>query len=247
MISLKSFQNLPVSWTQRTYGRVNKTTYYYASVDVPGFGSVQIGDPWPGKKPNREELDLAMRAEWQQFTTRRNFVRKIRRGETRSNPSQQPVCALVKETERGEEVVSTHSSTELAEAAMRRRGGEPGTPFKNGFDIVYLRGHEIVKLPGGRRVIRVKSRANPSGGVGGASSPYGGKKASELVPKRHIEMFVGKYHVGTPDEEIVAALAKKIDSAPVKWPANARKYALEYAVKTHHKNRDLYVAVMSGR
>jgi len=61
--------------------------------------------------------------------------------------------------------------------------------------------------------------------------------------KQMIEMIVGKYHVGTPDEEVRAKMLAKVKSAT----EPQRKAAGDYAVKVHQKNRDVYRQVMTGR
>lgn len=63
------------------------------------------------------------------------------------------------------------------------------------------------------------------------------------IPTSQIDMIVGRFHVGAPDEEIVAEIERRAES----WPAAARKLAVKYALDRHHKNRAMYSSVMGGR
>lgn len=63
--------------------------------------------------------------------------------------------------------------------------------------------------------------------------------------KHHIEYLVGKHHVSTSDDEIKADMSERC--AHNKIAPDATKQVLAYAVKAHHKNRDFYCSVMSGR
>jgi len=70
-------------------------------------------------------------------------------------------------------------------------------------------------------------------------------KTPTSVPKVQIEMIVGNLHVGTPDSDVRAG----VETRARKAGANEKliKACGDYAVKVHHKNRELYKQVMSGR
>lgn len=65
------------------------------------------------------------------------------------------------------------------------------------------------------------------------------------IPTSQIDMFVGRFHVGTPDEEIAKEIERLTDMPG--WTPAARKLAVKYALDRHHKNRSLYSSVMGGR
>lgn len=62
--------------------------------------------------------------------------------------------------------------------------------------------------------------------------------------KHQIEWIVGRFHVGTPDEEIVADMRRRLDES--KAPKRLHKLVIDYAIRVHHKNQKLYTAVMRG-
>lgn len=69
------------------------------------------------------------------------------------------------------------------------------------------------------------------------------------VPTSAIEWIVGRLHVGASDDTVRAELRKRIDhpAAGAGWsPARIRE-AEAYAVWVHHRNKQLYSAVMGGR
>jgi hypothetical protein len=78
----------------------------------------------------------------------------------------------------------------------------------------------------------------------------GSKKSNKRVtlkdiPTSQIDFFVGRLHVGTPDEEVVKEI-ERLTNMPG-WTPAARKLAVSYALKRHHKNLQMSSDVMSGR
>ena len=63
--------------------------------------------------------------------------------------------------------------------------------------------------------------------------------------KRNIEYLVGKHHVGTSDEKIIAEFTERC--AKNKIGPKATKQVIAHALKAHAKNFDLYARVMTGR
>jgi len=59
-----------------------------------------------------------------------------------------------------------------------------------------------------------------------------------------LEWFVGRFHVGTPDAEVRAAIRRRL--ARDISAADARKI-VDRAVRIHRRNRRLYADVMGGR
>lgn len=88
-------------------------------------------------------------------------------------------------------------------------------------------------------------RRNPSGGAGGARAPGGMSHSLTPGDKRMIEQIVGNFHVGESDEVIEADMRRRL--AKGETPKQLVALAVKHAIKTHHKNRDLYRDVMSGR
>ena len=88
---------------------------------------------------------------------------------------------------------------------------------------------------GGRR-----TRSNPDDAPAKAKKP----SVASQVPKQQIEWIMGNVHVLTPDEEVVGDWKKRCARAKVS-PA-LEKAIIAYALKVHHKNRDLFTDVMSG-
>jgi len=66
----------------------------------------------------------------------------------------------------------------------------------------------------------------------------------KVLPKAQIDFAVGKYHVGTSDEEIAEDIRKRAEK--MKWPEGAITAGVKYALKRHHANQGVYTAVMSG-
>jgi hypothetical protein len=66
------------------------------------------------------------------------------------------------------------------------------------------------------------------------------------IPKGQIDFIVNKYHVGTPAKEIEDDIRKRATKSKTPWPSSMLNKAVEYAMKQHVKNQDLYGKVMSG-
>lgn len=76
------------------------------------------------------------------------------------------------------------------------------------------------------------------------------KRLRAEVPEREIRRWVGNFHVGTPDSEIITKLNRKIACAPhgpgeVWTPAIIRSAGL-WALKCHRDNLGVYCHVMRG-
>lgn len=67
----------------------------------------------------------------------------------------------------------------------------------------------------------------------------------KMIPKAAIDFLVGRYHVGTSDQEIAEDIKKR--GQKNKWPAGAVTAAAKYAIKRHHANQKMYGDVMGGR
>jgi len=62
-----------------------------------------------------------------------------------------------------------------------------------------------------------------------------------------IENIVGRYHVNTPTEKVVAAVMRKVKPAARKAMTAEHRTALETRIrKAHEDNRALYTSVMGG-
>lgn len=84
----------------------------------------------------------------------------------------------------------------------------------------------------------------PRGHAAGSKAPS--KRVTlKDIPTSQIDMFVGRFHVGAPDEEIVEEIERLTDMPG--WTLAARKLAVKYALDRHHKNRAMYSSVMGGR
>jgi len=77
------------------------------------------------------------------------------------------------------------------------------------------------------------------------SNPDKKPSAASQVPKGEIDFIVGRYHVGTPVEEVAENIRVRCQKAGV--PAPVAKACVAYAQKAHLRNRDLYEDVMLGR
>ena len=67
------------------------------------------------------------------------------------------------------------------------------------------------------------------------------------VPTVMLRHRLGREHIGTSDEAIVALVDEAIGRAPVSFTAEQRKQTLAAALWIHAENRAEYAAVMSGR
>lgn len=65
------------------------------------------------------------------------------------------------------------------------------------------------------------------------------------IPTSQIDMIVGRFHVGTPDEEIAREIERLTDMPG--WTPAARKLAIKYALDRHHKNARLATDIALGR
>jgi len=64
------------------------------------------------------------------------------------------------------------------------------------------------------------------------------------------EWLMGRIHVGTPDEEIVADANRRMDLAAEKglvYSEGAREQIIEIFLEAHRANQQLYTHVMGGR
>ena len=66
------------------------------------------------------------------------------------------------------------------------------------------------------------------------------------IPKASIEWLVNRLHVSVTDEEIAADMRRRIRINPGVTEATEKR-VVAYALKCHHKNQELYSAVVSGR
>lgn len=72
-------------------------------------------------------------------------------------------------------------------------------------------------------------------------------RVNSLVPTRSIDRWLGRVHVGTPDEEIVAT----IKAAPglktdTRWTPTLLRQTIRYALWRHHLNLAEYAWVMGS-
>ena len=75
-----------------------------------------------------------------------------------------------------------------------------------------------------------------------------GKNPSSKIPAYQIRNWVGKFHVGTPDAQIEAALKAQIaKSKDPRWTPATIRQAVAVALKEHHHNLTVYRQVMTGR
>lgn len=58
-----------------------------------------------------------------------------------------------------------------------------------------------------------------------------------------IRWLVNRYHVSTPDETIKADMLKRLKGDV---DARTRKEVVEFALRRHHRNQEMYVRVMRG-
>jgi len=86
----------------------------------------------------------------------------------------------------------------------------------------------------------LETRANPTK----RRNPTKRVNYDKMLPKAQIDFVVGKYHVGTPDEEIAEDIRKR--AKKMKWPEGAVTAAVKYAIKRHHANGAVFTGVMSG-
>ena len=71
-----------------------------------------------------------------------------------------------------------------------------------------------------------------------------GKRWDARVPRGDIHWLIGRVHVGTPEDEIAADIAKRC-TAPGYTPSLIRQ-SVAYALECHRRNRELYRHVMRG-
>ncbi len=62
--------------------------------------------------------------------------------------------------------------------------------------------------------------------------------------KAILRNMVGRFHVGTPDEEVVSEILSTLRTPPS--PAQERALR-EFVIKEHHRNQGLYARVQRGR
>jgi hypothetical protein len=71
---------------------------------------------------------------------------------------------------------------------------------------------------------------------------------SSKIPMYQIRNWVGKFHVGTSNQQIEAALKAQIaKSKDPRWTPATIRQAVAVALKEHHHNQAVYSQVMSGR
>jgi hypothetical protein len=122
---------------------------------------------------------------------------------------------------------------ELLEDRLARAASVAGFDFELG-------GDGLLMLPFGERHPEGQRRfyANPTRGRRTRRAPSG-----SALPEAEIRFIVDRFHVGTPDAEVEADIRRRTAS----WPPASQEEAVEYAIKRHHANQDLYRGVMRGR
>jgi len=66
---------------------------------------------------------------------------------------------------------------------------------------------------------------------------------ADSIPRGQLRWWVDRFHIATPDDEIIAGVERLTAS----WPDREdRDRAVRYAVRAHHVNRARYSRVMGG-
>ena len=73
-----------------------------------------------------------------------------------------------------------------------------------------------------------------------------GKRWNVKTPRNDIRYVVGNMHVSTSDSDITAEVEKRLAKAGPEFTAAIRRECIEYALRYHTANRDLYHHVMRG-
>lgn len=69
---------------------------------------------------------------------------------------------------------------------------------------------------------------------------------ADEIPTSMLRFRLGREHIATPDEEIVALVDEAIGKAPVAFTAAQRDETIAAALWIHHDQRAEYARVMSG-
>lgn len=96
----------------------------------------------------------------------------------------------------------------------------------------------------------VRSRSNVPDAMLGVLEPHRPTKtaiaeAMKQIPKSEIDFLVGRFHVSEEPSVVEADMRKRAVRA--KWPAAAIEASVQYAVKQHAANLQMYQDVMGGR
>lgn len=74
-------------------------------------------------------------------------------------------------------------------------------------------------------------------------------RVNPYVPTRDVDRWLGRIHVATPDDVMVAQLSEMIEvpaSNDPRWTAAIKRQTIRYALWRHHKNLAEYRWVMGG-
>lgn len=74
-----------------------------------------------------------------------------------------------------------------------------------------------------------------------------GKRWDERVPRNVIRHRMGRIHVGTPDETIVAEITAACERSPDSFTPALIRQSVKFALECHKRNGDLFHRVMNGR
>lgn len=74
-----------------------------------------------------------------------------------------------------------------------------------------------------------------------------GKRWDERVPRNAIRHHMGRVHVGTPDETIVAEITAACERSKDTFTPALVRQSVRFALECHKRNRDLFRRVTSGR
>ena len=74
-------------------------------------------------------------------------------------------------------------------------------------------------------------------------------RVNPYVPTRDVDRWLGRIHVATPDDVMIAQLNEIIDvpaSQDPRWTAAIRRQTVKYALWRHHRNFEEFAAVNRG-
>jgi hypothetical protein len=66
------------------------------------------------------------------------------------------------------------------------------------------------------------------------------------IPYASIRWYIGTLHVGNPDDLVAQDITNRLRSHNRDITASQIKKCVDYALKCHHENQELYRAVVSG-